>query len=318
MTELTSTAPPRSLPGMQNSAANLAFNAAGTRAGQRRLRGQFAAGAGCTARAACCARSNPGRPTALSLSADGRTLATFGRDQSVSLWDITSGRLLRKLAADSRVIHDLALSPDGRTLITAGGERNIKVWDAGSGQLRRTIDAEALSLAFSPDGRMLAFSGTDRGVSVVNLPAGAPERLAGAHDDTVRRLAFSPDGRLIASAGADDTVRIWNVASAQLQRTLRGHSNAVYGVAFSPDGKLLATASWDASVRLWQVADGALVAALLVVDRNDWLVMTPEGLFDGSPGAWSRIQLRFSAALRDVAPLDLFFADFFHPGLLTS
>jgi WD40 repeat protein/uncharacterized caspase-like protein len=314
--DLASTAPPRNLPGLQNSAANIAFNAAGTQL--------VSAGWGNSllvrdVRGGRLLREiDSGAADRLSSSADGRMLATFGRDDNVSLWDTTSGRLLRKLPADSRAVHDIALSPNGRVLVTAGGERTIKVWNTDNGQLQRTINEEAASLAFSPGGRMLAFSGRDHGIALLNLPAGTPQRMTGMHENTVRRLAFSQDGRFIASAGADETVRIWNVATRQLERTLHGHSNEVYGVAFSPDGALLATASWDATVRLWQVATGTLVATLLAVDRNDWLVMTPEGMFDGSPGAWSKLLLRFSPKLWDVASLDLFFADFFHPGLLTE
>ena len=214
--DLVSTAPPRSLPGMQNSAANLAFNAAGTQLvsggwGNSLLVRDVRGGR-------LLREINSGPADRMSLSADGRVLATFGRDRDVSVWDTTSGRLLRKLAVDTRVVHDLALSPDGHTLVTAGGERSIKVWDAGSGQLQRTVNVAATSLAFSPDGRVFALSGADHGVEVLNLPAGVPRRLAGAHEDTVRRMTFSPDGKLIASASADDTAKIWNVATEQLQR----------------------------------------------------------------------------------------------------
>jgi hypothetical protein len=45
-------------------------------------------------------------------------------------------------------------------------------------------------------------------------------------------------------------------------------------------------------------------------------VVTPDGLFDGTPPSFAQIQWRFSTNLFDVAPVELFFNDFYHPGLL--
>src|SRR5262249_26473350 len=51
----------------------------------------------------------------------------------------------------------------------------------------------------------------------------------------------------------------------------------------------------------------------------DWLVVTPDGLFDGTPGAWEQILWRFSPNnIFDVAPVEIFFNEFFHPGLLAD
>src|SRR5262249_16072339 len=51
----------------------------------------------------------------------------------------------------------------------------------------------------------------------------------------------------------------------------------------------------------------------------DWLVVTPDGLFDGTPGAWGQILWRFSPNnIFDVAPVEIFFNDFFYPGLLSD
>jgi len=53
-------------------------------------------------------------------------------------------------------------------------------------------------------------------------------------------------------------------------------------------------------------------------DHNDWLVITPDGLFDGTSPAYSQILWRFSAELRDIAPVEAFFGDFFYPNLLSD
>jgi hypothetical protein len=50
----------------------------------------------------------------------------------------------------------------------------------------------------------------------------------------------------------------------------------------------------------------------------DWLVVTPDGLFDGSKAAWVKVLWRFSSSMFDVAPLERFFNEFHYPGLLAE
>ena len=87
---------------------------------------------------------------------------------------------------------------------------------------------------------------------------------------------------------------------------------------FSADDKLLLTSSWDSSIKLWDVTAGKELASLFALGQQDWLVITPEGLFDGSPAAWSQILWRFSQNIFDVAPVELFFNEYYYPGLLAD
>src|SRR5205085_10877078 len=61
-----------------------------------------------------------------------------------------------------------------------------------------------------------------------------------------------------------------------------------------------------------------LATLISVGDGGDWLVVTPDGLFDGSPAAWNQILWRFSQNTFDVAPVETFFNEFFYPGLLSD
>ena len=50
----------------------------------------------------------------------------------------------------------------------------------------------------------------------------------------------------------------------------------------------------------------------------EWLVTTPDGLFDRSPSAFGEILWRFSPSTFDVAPLEAFFNEMYYPGLLSE
>ena len=102
---------------------------------------------------------------ALSFSKDGKTLASGSYDNSIRLWDVSSGRLLRILNGHSKVVNSVAFSPDGRLLASGSDDTTVKVWDVDSGiELKTLYDhtESVTSVAFSPDGTMLATGSYDK------------------------------------------------------------------------------------------------------------------------------------------------------------
>jgi WD40 repeat protein len=65
-------------------------------------------------------------------SPDGRLLASAGRDQSVRVWDASSGKLLSTLTEHTAAVTGLAFSPDGRWLVTGGLDARVILWHSGS------------------------------------------------------------------------------------------------------------------------------------------------------------------------------------------
>ncbi len=90
-----------------------------------------------------------------------------------------------------------------------------------------------------------------------------------------------PDARLGLVAGGD------GIAPHHYER--------INALAFWPDGKQLATASDDATVRLWRLDDrgGSLLGTLAgSSDGTEWVVFTPDGLFEGSAAGERRVTWR--------------------------
>lgn len=139
------------------------------------------------------------------------------------------------------------------------------------------------------------------------------------HGKGVTQVAFSREGRLLASSGTDNTIKIWDVAAQKELRTMTGHNANIDSLAFSPDSKLLASASDDGGTFLWDTSSGEHLATLISLDDGgEWMVVTPQGLFDGTPVSWNQILWRYNQDTFNVAPIEVFFNEFYYPGLLAE
>ena len=262
----------------------------------------------------------------LAFSPDGKTLASGGSAESnmkagrIVLWDVATGRLLRTIESATN-LSSVAFSPDGRML--AGGDLGITVnlWEVATGRPLRTLEDNengVESLAFSPDGRMLAVGG-HKGIGLWDYSMGRQLGMLEGFSDAVTSVVFSPDSKILASGSRDGTIKLWNtIRGSAFGATFKGHTDEVSSIVFSSDGKILLSGSRDTTIKVWDVGTGNELATLLSLNERDWLVVTPDGLFDGSPAAWGQILWRFSPELRDVAPVEWFFNDFYFPGLLAD
>lgn len=242
--------------------------------------------------------------SAVAFSPDGRSLASaFGYNSPVKISDAVSGQQLRELKVPFSVgVNALSWSPDGKQLASAQ-------WG-----LKRMPDPNA-----PPNTQDFSFEDMSFSIRLWDPQTGAQLKELPGHNNFVMRLTFSGDGRLLASAGFDSTIKLWDVASGRELRSILGHSGSITALAFSPDDRFLVSGSDDGSARLWNLQSGELLATLASLNGGkDWLVVTPSGLFDGSPGGWNQILWRFSPALGDISPVEIFFNEYFHPGLLAD
>ena len=91
-------------------------------------------------------QGHQGVVNAVTISSNGKTLASAGEDRIIRLWDVATGHAHAALEGHERPVHALAFSPDGKTLASAGGDSfspsepgELRFWDVATGQARRRL-----------------------------------------------------------------------------------------------------------------------------------------------------------------------------------
>ncbi|MFN2414814.1 MAG: caspase family protein [Pyrinomonadaceae bacterium] len=277
---------------------------------------------------------------AITFSPDGRTLVVAAGGGSVMLWDTSSGQMAGALGGATgpvnpygavygggatSAIHAVAFSPDGR-LLAAGGSETRSNFDQAAWMakmvdlMRRDPKAAQAAGAQAAQDMMKNLKVTVGGsLKLYDAATGREVRALSGITSEVGAVAFSEDSRLVAAALLNNTIRLWDTATGGEARTLGGRTARATSLAFNPEGTLLASTGEDGGTALWDVKTGEHLATLVSLnDGGDWLVVTPDGLFDGSPAAWNQIHWRFSRDVFNVEPVETFFNEFYYPGLLTE
>jgi WD40 repeat protein/predicted Ser/Thr protein kinase len=194
-------------------------------------------------------------------SAHGSRLATCAKypENSVRLWDASTGKLIRTMPGHTNAVMSLAFSPDEKRLASISSDQTARLWDGETGQLIAVLSGHTgrlTSIAFAPDGSRLVTSSYDRTMRLWDTTSGELITVLRGHHDAAQFPGYCFDGSRLISSSADGTVRVWDMDLVERDVGLRGHKSFVYDVAFRPDGAQVASAAWDATVRLWDPDTG--------------------------------------------------------------
>jgi RNA polymerase sigma factor (sigma-70 family) len=234
----------------------------------------------------------------LTFSPDNKTLTSVGRDRTVRVWEVGTGKLnqtTRLAGPPGRANGYLALSPDRKRLACLDGG-TVSVWDTDSGkELKRLSAPQGVYTVgyffFSPDGRTLALGHDVLHMTLWDWQTGQGRQLTCPTrrqlvqgPDSSWQACFSPDGKLLAIGPCLlDPLCVWDVSAGMLLYQI----DARAGVSdFSPDGKLLAVASLDPGgaedktvLRLYDAATGKEVRQVPLPGKGFtwWLTFSPDG-----------------------------------------
>src|SRR5262249_41634295 len=147
---------------------------------------------------------------------DGRRLASLAFDQSLKLWDLKSGKLLRTLRKETagESLGTVALSSDGKrcllTLISvdpvAKEEHTITLYDAEKGKelwSKQTRFQGMAPIHFLANGKQVLVGGGANAFTLWDLDDGKIVRSWGGHKGPIQAVAVDGKGNVI-SASADN------------------------------------------------------------------------------------------------------------------
>jgi RNA polymerase sigma factor (sigma-70 family) len=222
----------------------------------------------------------------LAFSADGKSLLTLGPWQATAIWDVATGKCVRRREGQSAGgfrVSEFAAVADQVAVVSRGwkylafrkqaendGPWSIYIRELATGKdlaQIQTGDGRA-PLTFSPDEKVLVWARFEGGIVFADAATGKELRRLGAGGapyQLATNFAFSADGKMMAVSWASHTIEIWDLMSgkrtARVAQFARRGPNAVGALvrpalAFSPDGKRVVSSLGGAALRQFEADTG--------------------------------------------------------------
>lgn len=202
--------------------------------------------------------------TWLTMSSDGRYVASSGLDRMILLWSIPERRRAGSIGPHAAPIYKLLFGPAARCLASTHGDGTIKLWNLpdGSPHGQPLSGCDPNFVLFSPDGRFLAVRPNQDAatLTLLDLVDGRLTHLRfGPMPLTC--AAFAPDGRTLATGHKNGAIAVLELPVARQRLSLVQGASAqpVTAVAIGRQG-VLAAANSLGDVQLWDAQDGRALA----------------------------------------------------------
>jgi WD40 repeat protein len=260
-----------------------------------------------------------------------------GNDHEIRLWDIRTGREIKKLVGNGKKVWSVGFSIDGQSICWGNSYEQSNIFDYG--HIEHSFIIQSQTDQFGINSEPINETAVTRSVKKVgnisiqtknnkNQPTfeilknnNIVHRFTRGFTDGYdhRSLTLTPDGKLVISGGGSGILASYSTQTGQKQNEFIGHTGDVWAVAVSRDGRLLISGSSDQTVRLWEVYTGKLLLTLFYGTDHEWVAWTPEGFFASSENGAKYIGYHLNRGEdqpADFVSVDQVFSMFYRPDLV--
>lgn len=225
----------------------------------------------------------------IALSPNGRWIASSSSDETMTLWDASTGNLVSSLNGHNNGVACVAFSPDGLQLALGGADNRMRLWEAksclSSSEVQGWRGGEVKKLAYTLDGQsVLSFS--HHALQTWNRMTGERGSLPFEFQDPVSidTKDFPPDGNQISYGNRHDYVR-WHVTSDK--HYSKEWVEYLDIVCYSPCCRWVAFSKIKNEVGLWEQYDTLQQPYHVLLEAKEGI--TPKVLSTGTSLVWTRL-----------------------------
>jgi WD40 repeat protein len=208
----------------------------------------------------------PSRNIAISVSfsPDGKKILVGFLFNSVKIWDVSSGKLLRDIQGENDYMNSASFSADGKKYALALAYGHAQIWDLEKGSMLIDLRGGANFI------HGFFYTSDNKRIVVVNqfgsakiFDAGTGAQIANISGDKILHegvtIGMSPDEKKMVAVANDNTPKVYDAITGAALFELRGHSQPVWNAFFSHNGKKIYTASHDSTCKIWDAVTGKLL-----------------------------------------------------------
>lgn len=145
---------------------------------------------------------------------DGKSIVSAGVDQTLQLWDGSTGKLLRTLDNHLAAVNDLAVRPGSKpdqppVVVSVSDDRTVRLWQPTIGRLMRfaRLESPPRCVVWSTDGQEIVVGCNDGSLVKIDLDSVAATKLATSLPGRIQVLLSAPNQSWCV-AGEDGRMKV--------------------------------------------------------------------------------------------------------------
>jgi WD40 repeat protein/uncharacterized caspase-like protein len=253
-----------------------------------------------------------------------RRVAAVDDAGQVKIWAPAQTRPLASWRSDTPPFSALVFKPGGDEIALERKDGSLEIRRVNRPALLHSIKQRNCgpfntpSVTWSADGSIIAAT---CGSSIFLWNATTLTQLGtlSGRAEGVTFVMFDASGKKLLTTATDGTAVLWDVKNRTPLESFGNQGHYIRSGALSPDATWVATATSFGAAYIWDAKNNTPSSTLLALyDSNDWLAVSQAGWFDGTEDAWKTAMWRYGEKPTEIVPLELFFEQYYTPGLLSN
>lgn len=205
-------------------------------------------------------------------SADGKSLITTGKDDTVIVWDYATAKPKTKIAGNGVVFSSARPVGKSSTMIVGTLTEGLHVRKGATFALSTRLNGHGgqgiSGVAVNSLGTRAVTAGRDMNVAVWDLVGMKRIGTLKGQQDSVQHVAIAPNSKLAASSANDRNVIVWDLVSFKPVARLEQQCAVGSPLAFTADGKYLISVNVADALQINLVAPPAKPSIVVPARRR--------------------------------------------------